>query len=86
MKRITNNSRHSFCPSWSPNGKQIAYVQSMEGRRPEIYTMRKNGKKQIRHTFNGDGDTLPMWSPDGKHLLITGYRNGNFEILRLQLQ
>lgn len=85
LKRLTLWPRHNFCPAWSPNGRLIAYVTSMEDTRPEIYIMKSNGKKQQRITFNEDGDTLPHWHPDGSKLLITGYRGDNFEICEIGL-
>ncbi|MCO6476777.1 MAG: PD40 domain-containing protein [Phaeodactylibacter sp.] len=85
LKRLTHWPRHNFCPAWSTDGRRIAYVTSMEGIRPEIYIMKKNGKGQQRITFNEDGDTLPHWRPDGKRLLITGYRGDNFEICEISL-
>jgi len=85
-KRLTHWPKHNFCPAISPDGKQIAYVTSMEETRPEIYLMNKRGKKQRRITFNENGDTLPRWSPDGKRLLITAYRGGNFEICEIRLK
>ncbi|NER15026.1 hypothetical protein GWK08_16340 [Leptobacterium flavescens] len=84
-KRLTNWPKHNFCPSWSADGKKIAYVTSMENSRPEIYIMNSDGSNQQRITYNNDGDTLPNWSPDGKKLLITAFRNGNYEICELKL-
>ncbi|MCB0581185.1 MAG: PD40 domain-containing protein [Phaeodactylibacter sp.] len=86
LKRLTRWPRHNFCPAWSPGGRRIAYATSMEDIRPEIYIMNKNGKRQQRVTFNEDGDTLPHWHPDGKKLLITGYRGDNFEICEIGLE
>ena len=84
--RLTNWPKHNFCPSWSNDGQKIAYVTSMEGTRPEIYIMDANGAYQLRITHNKDGDTLPNWSPNGDKLLITGYRNGNYQICELELK
>ncbi len=83
--RLTNWPKHNFCPSWSNDGKQIALVISMEEIRPEIYIMNKKGKKLRRITHNEDGDTLPFWSSDDDKLLITAFRNGNFEICEILL-
>ena len=85
IERLTNWPKHNFCPSWSNDTKKIAYVTSMENIRPEIYVMDSNGENQVRITYNDDGDTLPNWSSDNKKLLITGYRNGNYEICELTI-
>ncbi len=84
-RRLTNWPTHNFCPDWSPDGSKIAYVTSMADSRPEIYVMNADGTNKLRITHNEDGDTLPSWSPDGEKLLITGYRNGNYEILEIAL-
>jgi len=85
-KRLTNWPKHNFCPSWSNDNSKIVYVTSMKDMRPEIYIMNADGENQIRVTYNEDGDTLPDWSPNGDKILITGYRNGNFEIIELKLE
>ncbi len=85
VKRLTNWPKHNFCPAWSSDGKRIAYVTSMEDRRPEIYIMDADGNNNRRVTFNEDGDTLPSWSADNTKLLITGYRGGNYEICELSI-
>lgn len=84
-ERLTNWPQHNFCPSWSNDKKKIAYVTSMENSRPEIYVMDSDRENQERITYNDDGDTLPNWSLDDKKLLITGYRNGNYEICELTI-
>ncbi|SNZ00956.1 TolB family protein [Flagellimonas pacifica] len=83
--RLTNWHKHNFCPSWSHNSKKIAYVTSMEGTRPEIYIMDADGSNQIRLTYNKDGETLPNWHPTENKILVTAYRNGNYEICELEL-
>lgn len=85
LKRLTNWPKHNFCPAFSPKGNKIAYVTSMEGIRPELYIMDKNGKQAKRITENQDGDTLPNWSPDGKKLVFTAFRGDNFEICEIEL-
>jgi TolB protein len=83
--RLTHWPKHNFCPSWSKDDTKIVYVTSMETVRPEIYLMDVNGKNPLRLTNNEDGDTLPFWSPIENKILITGYRNGNFEICELEV-
>ena len=83
--RLTNWPKHNFCPSWSNDNAKIVYVTSMEDRRPEIYIINKDGSNPERITFNEDGDTLPNWHPSEDRILITGYRNGSFQICELSL-
>lgn len=84
-RRLTNWHKHNFCPSWSADGKKIVYVTSMEDIRPEIYIMDVDGSNQTRITYNQDGDTLPNWHPRDNKILLTAYRNGNYEICELEL-
>lgn len=84
--RLTNWPTHNFCPVWSHNGLRIAYVTSMEDNKPEIYIMNRDGKSKQRITFNDLGDTLPSWSPKDINLLITGVRNGSYQICKILLK
>ncbi len=84
--RLTNWHKHNFCPSWSNDGEKIVYVTSMENTRPEIYIMDADGSNQIRVTNNSNGETLPFWHPKENKILVTAYRNGNYEICELELQ
>jgi TolB protein len=58
----------------------------MEVGKPEIFIMNKDGKSQRRITFNDETDTLPNWSPQDFNLLITGFRNGSFQICKILLK
>ena len=84
--RLTNSLQHNFSPNWSHNGRRIAYVSSMEASKPEIFLMNKDGKSKQRITFNNDDDLLPSWSPKDINLLITGFRNGSYQICRILLK
>ena len=85
-ERLTNWPKHNFCPTWSGDGKKIAYVTSMENSRPEIYIMNSDGSNKQRITYNKDGDTLPNWSPDNSKLLITAFRNGSYQICEIKIK
>ena len=85
IRRLTNWPQHNFCPSYSPKDKYIVYSVSQVDNRPEIFIMKRDGSDQKQITFNSDGDTLPAWSPDGQKLLVTAYRNGNYEICEIDV-
>ncbi len=66
-------------PSWSPDGKKLAYV-SYETSRPAIYVQDvATGTRQQMTNFRGLNGA-PAWSPDGKKLAITLSKDGDPDI------
>ena len=73
-------------PSWSPDGRKLAYV-SFENKFPQIFVQEvATGKREIvsqRSGING----APAWSPDGSKLAITlSSSEGNPDIYILELR
>lgn len=76
---LLDSAEPILSPSWSPDGKRIAYV-SFESSRPAIYlqtiTTRERQKLASFPGLNG----APAWSPDGTRMALTLSRDGNPEI------
>jgi len=71
-------------PSWSPDGKKIAYV-SFEGKNSAIYVQEiLSGQRQRVSAFEGINSS-PDWSPDGSRLAMTLSKDGNTEIYVMNL-
>ena len=71
-------------PSWSPDGKKIAYV-SFEGKNSAIYIQEiLTGQRQRIAAFPGI-NSAPDWSPDGSRLAMTLSKDGNTEIYVMNL-
>jgi TolB protein len=77
--RLTSSAADDFAPSFSPNGRRIAFT-SDRGGNYDIYTMRAGGNDLRRITTNPALDAFPSWSPDGKRLAFASNRSGDWEI------
>ena len=82
QQRLTENRKNDWDPSWSPDGKRIAFSSDRKGdlQNFEIYVMDADGGNQRRLTENRVYDMSPSWSPDGKRIAFSSERNGNREI------
>ncbi|MFH1087501.1 MAG: hypothetical protein V1737_02810 [Chloroflexota bacterium] len=65
-RNLTNNPAVDDGPSWSPDGKKIAFYSNRDVR-VEIYVMDADGRNQARLTHSGE-NALPRWSPDGRRI------------------
>jgi tricorn protease len=64
-----HSSVHEMNPTWSPDGKSIAYLSDKSGEY-ELYTRPQMGGAEIRVTSDGGVYRYgPVWSPDSKKLL-----------------
>ena len=70
-KRIQLTTQKSEMPSWSPDGKKIAYnVYNEDKSFSSIWVMNSDGSGQIRLTTDGDGFcTGPSFSYDGSKIV-----------------
>ena len=66
-------------PSWSPDGRRLAYV-SFEAKKPVVYVHSlQDGKRQVAANFKGS-NSAPAWSPDGSRLAVSLSRDGGSQI------
>ena len=77
--QLTDHERWDSSPTWSPDGKQIAFESERVGH-PEIYVMDANGRNPINLTRHPAPDVNPAWSPDGRRIAFTSVRDGSFDI------
>ena len=66
-RRLTNSVGDDVAPAWSPDGKRIAFISSIEGY--GVHVMDADGSNVVN--VGGGSSALrarPAWSPDGRHL------------------
>jgi len=72
LRNLTSHSSFDIFPSWSPDGKKIAFVSFRDGN-GEIYVMNADGSNQHNLTNRPDIQALfPCWSPDGTKIAFVG--------------
>ncbi len=69
-KQLTSKENSSQ-PVFSPDGRQIAFVRTADGK-PQVFLLSLDGGEAIQLTKSKYGATNPKWSPDGKKILFAG--------------
>lgn len=84
-RRLTNGNDHAlpgeFEPTWSPDGRTIAYVTWTAADGGHLWKMRPGGKA-VRLTRQAAFYSDPVFSPDGQH--VYAFRSNNRERMQLQ--
>lgn len=71
-------------PTWSPDGREIAYV-SFERKKAQIYTVSvETGKRRLLTDFSGINGA-PSWSPDGRKLAVVLSKGGSPKIYTVDM-
>ena len=84
-KSLLTSSEPIISPSWSPNGRKVAYVSFETGMAKVFIQDIASGKRES--VLSKDTQiSSPSWSPDGKYLSLTLYQDGNAEIYILRLR
>ena len=85
VKILLSSSEPIISPSWSPDGKSVAYV-SFETGMAKVYIQEIASGKREAVLSKETQISSPSWSPDGKYLSLTLYQDGNAEIYILRLR
>ncbi len=81
---ILQSKEPILAPSWSPDGRKLAYV-SFETGRPAIYIHDlASGQRERISSFKGL-NSAPKWSPDGTKLAMVLSKTGNPDIFVLDV-
>ena len=81
-RRVTVNGSLNITPTWTPDGKGIAYVSYRQGS-PQVYLARIFEGRSVPNLTGERGDAMglsPAFSPDGARLAFASNRAGNMDV------
>lgn len=81
---VTTSSEPLMSPSWSPDGKKMAYV-SFERKSAAIYVQTLASGQRVKVAEFPGINGAPAWSPDGTRLALTLSKDGSPDIYVLSL-
>ncbi len=79
QQRVTVGRTLNAFPSWSPDGRSIAYVSWRRGQ-PNIFVSHIYDGTLEEITKNASENYLPAWSPDGTRIAFSSTRDGHAQI------
>jgi len=79
---VADSPEPLMSPSWSPDGKSLAYV-SFENKRPEIFIQQLATARRSKVSSFKGLNGAPSWSPDGKFLALVLSKDGSPDIYTL---
>jgi TolB protein len=74
-RRLTSSYAQDVDPAWSPNGQDLVFSSTRDGRL-NVYSMPADGSKVSRLTSALAQEFEPTWSPDGRLIVFASGRDG----------
>jgi TolB protein len=76
LRRLTHRRGGAATPTWSPDGRQIAFISSAADGPGHVFVKRLGGGVR-KLTHGRDQWADPTWSPDGRFIAATRLRYGS---------
>jgi Tol biopolymer transport system component len=83
-RRLTDEFFDARQPTWSPDGRQIAFQSNRDGHW-RIWVMNADGSAARPLSSGVHEEREPSWAPDGRRMAFTSDRGGKFDIWVMDL-
>lgn len=83
QRRLLSRGGHADSPSWSPDGRYIAFTYGGVGSF-QIFVADVASGQLLQLTSQGRNES-PTWSPDSRHLAFQSNRTGRWEIWQMHI-
>ena len=90
VRRLTDNKLYEEVPSWSPDGKRLAFTREVPlpgdtsgAAHYDIFVVNTDGTGEVRLTTLEDFASGAAWSPDGKRIAFYGRREKKMDIFTM---
>lgn len=70
-RKVTDGTKQDEAPSWSPDGKTLAYVSNKDGASKQVYLMDVAAGTSRKLTNLAAGASAVQWTPDGRALVLS---------------
>jgi TolB protein len=77
-ERLTFEGKYNTSPAWSSMNR-LAFSQ-MQDAVVDIFTMNPDGTNIVRLTENQGNNEDPCWSPDGRYIIFSSNRTGEYHL------
>lgn len=87
FERLYPNAKQEglcFSPSWSPDGKRLAFVQGDRRGNADVMVLDVESGRARRLTDGAGINTSPCWNPSGTQIAFTSDREGGPQIYLMQ--
>jgi Tol biopolymer transport system component len=68
LRKLTDDPHRDRGPSWSPDGRRIAFYSNRDAGKYEIWLINPDGSGLTQLTRTAGRGWFPWWSPDGKQI------------------